>query len=293
MVQILARRTVRDTRGLCDPACERTAMSGAESEIRSVSDAEVAHLREHGWAKLERLISPQLAGQLLERARVHMGPGGDRHTARHGTDTGNVFWNDRHSVAEDDEAFAAVCFSEQMGANAQRLMRRDVGVLQTANMLAVKIGTKQGSPCASTRPTVFHQDALDLPIDRNGYVSFWIALDHVTRDMGGMRFVDRSQELGMMGLVDLYETYPELEKMTLTAPVELAPGDATVHTMYTIHGTDANETAAPRWALIVAYIPEDAMYTGGFGWSRATLAKRAAVQLETGDRFGGMLRKVL
>jgi Phytanoyl-CoA dioxygenase (PhyH) len=262
------------------------------SDIRAISDQEVAHLREHGWVKLDQLLSPQLAAHLLERAKVHMGPGGDQHAARHGTDTGNPFWNDRHGVAEDDDAFAAVCLGPQMGANAQRLMCRDVGVLQTANMLAVKIGTKQGSSCESTRPTVFHQDALDLPIDRNGYVSFWIALDPVTRQMGGMRFVDRSHTLGMMGLVDLYETYPELERMTLTEPVELAPGDATVHTMYTIHGTDANETASPRWALIVAYIPNDAMYTGGFGWSRATLAKRAAVQLKARDRFGGMLPKV-
>ncbi len=266
--------------------------AGSGSDIRAVTDEEVAHLWEHGWVKLNQLLSPELAGRLLARAQVHMGPGGDQHAARRGTDTGNVFWNDRHNVAEDDQAFAAVCLGPRMGANAQRLMRRAVGVLHTANMLAVKIGTKQGSSCPSTLPTVFHQDALDLPIDRNGYVSFWIALDHITRDMGGMRFVDRSNTLGMLGLVDLYETYPELRDMALTDPVELAPGDATVHTMYTIHGTDANETASPRWALIAAYIPDDAMYTGGFGWSRATLAKRSAVQLECGDRFGGMLPKV-
>src|SRR5260370_1148499 len=83
---------------------------------------------------------------------------------------------------------------------------------------------------------------------------------------GGLRFIDRSPALGMLGLVDLFATYPELAEMTTTDPVELAPGDATAHTMYTIHGTDANETASPRWALIVAYIPDDAMYTGGFSW---------------------------
>jgi hypothetical protein len=260
--------------------------------IRAVTDDEAAQLWEHGWVRLPRLISPDLAGRLLARAQAHMGPGGDQHAARSGTDTGNVFWNDRHNIAEDDDAFAAVCLGPEMGANAQRLMRRNVAVLHTANMLAVKIGTKQSSPCASTQPTIFHQDALDLPIDRNGYVSFWIALDHVARDMGGMRFVDRSHTLGMMGLVDLFETYPALSDMTATDPVELAPGDATAHTMYTIHGTHANETASPRWALIAAYIPEDAMYTGGYAWSRATLAKRAAVQLQAGDRFGAMLPKV-
>ena len=246
------------------------------SDIRVVTDEEVAHLRDHGWVKLDQLIAAEHAAQLLERAKVHMGSGGDQHAVRHGTDTGNVFWNDRHNVADDDEAFASVCHSPQMGLNAQRFMRREVGVLQTANMLAVKIGTEQDSSCPSTQPTPYHQDAMDVPIDRNGYVSFWIALDHITIDMGGMRFVDRSHALGMLGLVDLDETYPELHDMPLSDVVELAPGDATVHTMYTIHGTGANETASPRWGLIVGYIPEDAMYTGGFAWSRATLAWRAA-----------------
>lgn len=169
------------------------AAVSAESDIRAVADEEVAHLWEHGWVKLDGLVSPALAGRLLERAQVHMGPGGDEHASREGTDTGNIYWNDRHGVAQDDEAFGAVCLGPRMGANAQRLMRRDVGVLHTANMLAVKIGTKQDSSCASIQATVLHQDALDLPIDRNGYVSFWIALDRVTRDMGGLRFVDRSQ----------------------------------------------------------------------------------------------------
>jgi hypothetical protein len=194
------------------------------SGIRSVTDDEAEELWEHGWVKPPQLVSSELAGELLSRARVHMGPGGDQHAARSGTDTGNVFWNDRNEVAHDDDALSAVCLGPEMGANAQRLMRRNVGVLHTANMLAVKIGTQQGSSCASTQPTIFHQDALDLPIDRNDYVSFWIALDRVTRDMGGMRFVDRSHTLGMLGLVDLFETYPALSEMTAIDPVELAPG---------------------------------------------------------------------
>ena len=262
-------------------------------EIRAVTDAEVAHLWAHGWVKLEQLLSPALTRHLLDRAREHMGPGGDEHAARGGTDTGNPFWNDRHRIAEDDEAFAAVCLGTAMGRNAQRLMRRDVGVLSSSNMLAVKIGTAQPSSCGSTEPTPFHQDAIDVPIDRNGYLGFWVALERVTRDMGGLRFVDGSHTLGILGLTDLYETYPELlDGMTVTEPVELAPGDATVHLMYTIHGTDVNRTASPRWGLVFGYIPEDAMYTGGFAWSRATLAWRAAAELRSGDRFGTMLAKV-
>ena len=45
------------------------------------------------------------------------------------------------------------------------------------------------------------------------------------------------------------------------------------------------------WSMFGKQLTET-VANGGFGWSRATLAKRAAVQLEVGDRFGGMLPKV-
>src|SRR4030095_5683073 len=111
-------------------------MSGSEIGVRAVTDEEVAHLRDHGWVKLPQLLSPALAGRLLARAQVHMGPGGARDEARHGTDTGNVFWNDRHGVAEDDEAFAAVCLGRGVGGDAPRLMRRPGGGREAGHMLA-------------------------------------------------------------------------------------------------------------------------------------------------------------
>ena len=260
--------------------------------IRVVTDDEVAHVRDHGWVKLDQLIAAEGVAQLLERAKVHMGSGGDQHAVRHGTDTGNVFWNDRHNIADDDEAFAAVCYSPQMGSTPSAscvemsaCCRRPTCSRSRSARSRTRRARARSRPPTTRTPWTCRSTATATS-------SFWIALDHITVNMGGMRFVDRSHALGMLGLVDLDETYPELHDMTVTDVVELAPGDATVHTMYTIHGTDANETASPRWGLIVGYIPEDAMYTGGFAWSRATLAWRAAAELRSGDRFGAMLRKV-
>jgi hypothetical protein len=256
-------------------------------EIRAVTDPEVAHLRDHGWAKLDQLISPELAARLLERAKAFMGPDGLRHVPRPGVDRPQAPWQDRHNVVEEDECFASVGLSPQMGANAQRLLRRKVGMLMGANMLAVKIGTKQDSSLPGAQPTPWHQDAPDQPIDRNGYIGLWIALDHVTPDMGGVRFVDRSHQLGLLGRTgtDLYGVYPELEEMTATEPMEMKPGDATAHSMYTVHSAGLNRSACPRWALLVSYIPEDALYTGGLPWSLATLAERARAELTPGDHF--------
>jgi ectoine hydroxylase-related dioxygenase (phytanoyl-CoA dioxygenase family) len=166
-------------------------------------------------------------------------------------------------------------------------MRRKVGVLMGANMLAAKLPTKHNPSLAGAQPTPWHQDAPDQPIDRNGYVGFWIALDRVTPDMGGMRFLDRSHHLGLLGSTgtDLYGLYPELQELTVTEPQDMKPGDATVHAMYTVHSAGLNLSDSPRWALLVSYIPDDALYTGGLPWSLATLAERARANLEPGDHF--------
>ena len=196
------------------------------SYIREVSDDEVTHFREHGWVKLDRLISRDLVSRLLERARADMGAEGDAYVGRPGVDAIDAPWTDRHNVVEEDECFASIGMSPRMGANAQRLLRRDVGVLMAGDMLAVKPGVKPGSSSPTTVPTPFHQDAPNEPIDRNGFVSFWIALDHVTPEMGSMRFVDYSHRLGLLGCTgtDLFGLYPELSELSTTDPLEFEPG---------------------------------------------------------------------
>jgi Phytanoyl-CoA dioxygenase (PhyH) len=255
------------------------------SDIREVADDEVTYFREHGWVKLDQLISRELASRLLEQAKAYMGANGDEHVGRPGVDAIDAPWTDRHNVVEEDECFASVGMSPKMGANAQRLMRRTIGVLMAGDMLAVKPGLKHGLP--STVPTPFHQDAPNEPIDRNGFVSFWIALDHVTPEMGSMRFVDCSHRLGLLGCTgtDLFGVYPELSELPLTEPLEFKPGDATAHSLYMIHGTGVNETSSPRWAVVVRYFAEDVLFTGGIPWSKSMLAKRAEGVLSPGDRF--------
>ena len=60
------------------------------SDIRTVSDDEVAHLRDHGWIKLDQLISPELTRTLWERAKARFGPRGVDHVRRPGIDLEEV-----------------------------------------------------------------------------------------------------------------------------------------------------------------------------------------------------------
>jgi Phytanoyl-CoA dioxygenase (PhyH) len=268
-------------------------------DIRSVTDAEVVHLQDHGWVKLDRLISPEATRLLLEQAKSYVGPDGADHVPRPGVDLFTPFWADYHDIVQEDESFAQLGLNPLMGANAQRLIRRDVGILIWSNLLAVKIGTKQGA--SASEPTVFHQDGCDLPLDRSSWVRFWIALDHLTVDMGPVRFIDRSHCLGSLPslyLEDegppgagyapdtaLFNAYPALREMSVSEPVEFQPGDATAHMPFTVHGAIANTTDRPRWSFIVTYFADDTRFTGMSICPPSNLAKIHTAGMAPGDRF--------
>jgi Phytanoyl-CoA dioxygenase (PhyH) len=267
------------------------------TDIRSVTHDEVSHLRDHGWVKLDQLISRQLAGRLLDRARALAGSSGDDHIIRPDVDVDTTWWSDYHNVVEEDQGFAYLGLSPTMGANVQRLIRRNVGILMWSNFLALKIGTKQGSARASER-AYWHQDGPDLPLDRPGWVRFWIALDRVSATMGPIRFLDGSHRLGLLGRTHLdragyapeaalYDEYPELSQLPVIEPLEFEPGDATAHGMFTLYGDRANDTDHPRWTLVLTYFADDTLYTGNQLCAGETVAKLQKAGLPPGEQFGG------
>jgi ectoine hydroxylase-related dioxygenase (phytanoyl-CoA dioxygenase family) len=254
--------------------------------VRLVTREEAAHLREHGWVKLKGLLSPDLAGELLERSK--------RLAAAQGTTPhAQEWWMNVYDPIQNDERFGSLGFSRAMGLNAQRLMQRSLGVLLYSNLLAVKIGA--GLDQAQSRESAWHQDGTDTPIDRASWVRFWIALDHVTPQMGGIRFLDRAHRIGPIGNEHLFgadpsrvllNKFPELAELDEAGPFEMQPGDATVHSMFTVHGAPLNTTSTPRWAFILSYMSDDTRYTASSD-AAALLAKAEAAGLKRGDRFKG------
>jgi Phytanoyl-CoA dioxygenase (PhyH) len=272
------------------------------SDIGALTTDETSHFRERGGAKLDGLLAPDLANELLERAKNGpMGPSAADNPIREGFDLDFPWWHDFNNVIEADEAFAAVGLSAAMRSNAQHLLRRRTGMLSWSNRLGVKVGAGQQTTVTS-EATTFHQDGPEIPMDRASWVRFWIALDDVTPDMGTMRFVDRSHLLGLVGNAHfeqedlppdeaLFHAYPELAEMNVTDLVHFRPGDATVHSMYTLHAGPANTTDSPRWALIYSYFEDDTVYTG----SRCeddNMGKLQRAGVVSGQRFAdaGFLR---
>jgi hypothetical protein len=111
----------------------------ASQLARELTDEEVATYRHNGWVKVERLISVELAADLLAVARERMetAPRSDgpiplleRGTSKR---SGGVVvdartWEGYHFIARDDrlEPFSSLVYSRAMGRAVQRLIDRDV-----------------------------------------------------------------------------------------------------------------------------------------------------------------------
>jgi len=221
--------------------------------VREVTDEEVAFYEEHGWVKLDGLVDPELAAELLEAS---------------GTEDNADLFVRNHLALESIEPFRSLMFSERMGWNAQRLLNRtrlsdaDVRLRYHGDSVLCKLPGAEAVP--------YHQDSTEHCPDRPGEVRFWLALSEVTPEMGAMRFVTRSHREGPLGSIsdgtgrDLLELYPRLvEVYELSPPFHYRPGDATVHHGYMIHGSGPNNTDQPRRSYLWTYVAADARYRDG------------------------------
>lgn len=245
---------------------------------RAVSDEEVAHYQENGWVKLEGFLSSELAGELLAAAKSVVEPqlqeGGGEPSFNKGLVLeklgGRVqnlgYWQDYHYVGRDEhlEPFHSLIYSPETGRAAQQLIGRDVGVRYSSDILAVKMPV--GQP--GSAPTDSHQDISSLPFDRIGPLTIWVALADLTPEHGTMRFLSKSQTVGNLGRTraqgkGTVEYYPDLiDHFATSPPMGLKAGDATVHNAQVVHWAPANTTAEARWGFIMAYFPDDCLYTG-------------------------------
>lgn len=241
----------------------------ANDAIRGVTKEEVEHYREFGWARLPALVDSQYVAEALKAARDLMGEDGAQAQEREGVDFISKWWHDRHFLArEGHDPFKSLSYAPRMAENVRALIERDLPIRHYNDLLACKGPAKLGH-----KRTSWHQDYPASPFDRVGIMGFWLALNHIPPERGSMRFYSGSHKLGPLGLPapvkegevrkSLFETYPYIEeRCPLSPPLDMQPGDATCHHMFTIHSAPENQTDTPRWAYITTYFPTDTLYTG-------------------------------
>lgn len=249
-----------------------TVRTRLDEGIRDVSDDEIVTYEEQGWVKLDGLVSPDLVAELLEAAKRLL-----RTAQESPTDVGRAVVKLEESIFQGrkirEEPFYSFTMNEGLGRVVHRLMNRrrltdePVGVRYCEDALICKFPLADD---AATNTIPFHQD-LTFGTDRVGGFNLWIALDEVTPEQGGMRFLTGSHREGAMGnVVDILAQYPKLTSLyEWSEPFHYMPGDATVHHGYIVHGSPDNRSSKPRWSYVPTYIPADcAQFTDrGLGYT--------------------------
>jgi hypothetical protein len=180
------------------------------------------------------------------------------------------FFNPEASAGPSDPLLRPLI--EGVGRNARALMQRRPGIAARyfGDLFAAKLPAARPTAHPGAGSTYFHQDFINWALDRSGGMTFWIALADLAPESGTMSFLSGSHRLGALGHYrtygegeDIFDDFPELrERCALSEPMTYAAGDATVHSVMTVHGAGENRTDDPRWAYIVMTNPSDARWNG-------------------------------
>jgi len=233
-----------------------------DHDFRAVTEAEIAHFKQHGWVKLERFVSRKRIDAMLAFARKHMGEDG---TAGATPDSFSYF-NSLPVYGLDKPDFEPLL--KHFGQSSIEL--RDLRIRSGARYFLDFFGVKL--PSESTgghQKSEWHQDFAAQVSDRSGGMVFWLALVDLTPDHGTMSFLSGSHRHGVMGDYrtygkgDLLDVYPELiDECPSSGPVRLKAGDVTVHSDLCVHMAGSNTTKEPRWTYLAIMNPADARWTG-------------------------------
>lgn len=259
--------------------------------VRPITDEEVAFYEEHGWAKLERFVTPQTASLLLARARglkqsasENPDPGrpedhpdagfqalksrlkdaprvGYYQTTTRVVETPNwraTWWGDGEMFSlwyVKDEPFRSLAVSKSVGEAVLRLSGLGKFTDKAPSVRGSWLTLQDKSKISRAASNIyFHQDWMGAV--SQGQVStmmIWIALEEMSGDQGTMCFLDKSHRAGFLGYDDVVARYPKLPDYFKETPsMTYRPGDATVHHPLTVHASPRNATSKSRWACMIS-----------------------------------------
>jgi hypothetical protein len=243
---------------------EAIRAGGSPIKVRELTDEECDFYWDHGWVSLPQLISEEEAG-ILHQEALKLQAEAEALDAPSYQAATRTIWG---APALHNQIFASVCCSPELGTAAARLMSSPTFGPRQALRSYDALQLKNPSADGGTR-TPWHQDFPAFPLDRKGMMVFWIAIVPLTPDMGTLRFIDRSQNLGVLGNFnefngeDLIERYPGIaEQGAEVGGLTMRPGDATAHDTMTVHSAPANTSDRGRWVYSPSYLPADAQWTG-------------------------------
>ncbi len=212
------------------------------------SDADRRFFQEHGWLIVRSAVTAARIAE-LEAALDALIP-----------EASYVAWGDRvvevAGISRGSPAIAGTLRDPELARlAAHALGARRVQLLQDTALV---------KPVAAPARVDWHQDHSYLAyLDRPAVVTIRVAITRCSVESGCMRMIDASHTWGLR--VDnlafrrdrvedtLAALPPELRERARSAevPLELAPGDVSLHHCLTFHGSQENRSARPRKTLAV------------------------------------------
>lgn len=108
--------------------------------------------------------------------------------------------------------------------------------------------------------TPWHQDQHYWPLATDNTITMWMPLVDITANMGVMSFASGSHRYGYFGNLPIsdeseeqFTRFIEERGFPLTPGVDMAAGDATFHSGWTLHNAPPNETDRMREVMTVIY----------------------------------------
>lgn len=243
-----------------------------EAAEYTVGAAEIEAFERDGAIILRGIIGPDWLGRLaaaIERDIARPGPFHHGYSAPEG---GRFHGNMR--LWESDPDFRDYCLHSPLPPLAARLLRTDKVNLFYDQLFVKEPGTSQ--------PTRWHNDQPYWPVKGWPVMSFWLALDPVTKESGAVEFVRGSHRWNRWFQAEpfapggnIYERNPDYESMPdLDAERarldivswDMMPGDVLAFHALSVHGAGGNLTGdRRRRGYTVRYCGRDAVYYDGPG----------------------------
>lgn len=146
-----------------------------------------------------------------------------------------------------------------------------------------------------SRATNWHQDQPYYPMQQQGALTVWIAVDDVSINNGCLQFIPGSQKYGCLepvpfdredaSIIDRLNP-TERSQMHSAVTMEMAAGGVSFHHGCTFHYATPNLSSQPRRAFAIIYVPDYVTYDGGWDAGGET-------SLQVGDPFGGPRHPIL
>ncbi len=217
-----------------------------------VTAADRAFFAEHGWVVIRGVVTPARAAEIEAALDAAVPP------------AAYPRWGDRFvevaGISHASPALTAAVHDPALAALA--------GALLDAERIQLLQDTALVKPAHGTATLAWHQDYSYLTyLDRPAVVTARLALTPCTEANGCLRVLDGSHRWGGLHGDDLAFRRTEVDDTLASLPpahqaeaaaaerlIELAPGDVSLHSCLTFHGSRANPSDVTRKTLAIRFM---------------------------------------